>query len=127
MAMAAIRFDTLDYARKLERAGVPAEQAAVQAKALSEALASTDNLHDDIHGLNARFDQVDARFEQVDARFEHLEAKLGAKIDAVDLKLSGKIDAVDLKLSGKIGTLHWMFGVMVALNATVVIQLLFRH
>jgi len=125
--MAGLRFDTLDYARKLERAGVPREQAALQAKALGEALAQTDSIHGDIaiapldrrfdqvdarfDQVDARFDQVDARFEQVDARFEHLESKLGARFDALDVKLSGKI-----------ATLHWMFGTMVAMVATIFIQ-----
>ena len=36
--MAAVRFDTLDYARKLEGAGVPRDQAALQAKALGDEL-----------------------------------------------------------------------------------------
>ena len=121
-----VRFDTLDYARKLERAGVPREQAALQAKALGEALASSDALHDDIQRLetrfdqlearvDARFDQVDARFEQVDARFEHLDSKLTAKIDALEVKLVGKIE-----------TLHWMFGTTVALVAALFVQQLFR-
>ena len=118
--MAGLRFDTLDYARKLERAGVPREQAALQAKALGEALAQTDSIHGDIaiapldrrfDQVDARFDQVDARFEQVDARFEHLESKLGARFDALDVKLSGKI-----------ATLHWMFGTMVAMVAAIFIQ-----
>lgn len=109
--MAAVRFDTLDYARKLERAGVPRDQAALQAKALGEALAQVDPLHDDIARLDRRFDQVDARFDQVDARFEQLESKLDARIDALDVKLTGKI-----------ATLHWMFGTTVAMFAALFVQ-----
>jgi len=113
--MAAVRFDTLDYARKLERAGVPRDQAALQAKALGEALAQVDPLHDDIARLDRRFDQVDARFDQVDARFEQLESKLDARIDALDVKLTGKI-----------ATLHWMFGTTVAMVAAIFVQQLLR-
>jgi chromosome segregation ATPase len=121
--MAAVRFDTLDYARKLERAGVPAEQAALQARALNEALAGTDQLRDDMHGLNARFDQVDARFEQIDARFEQVDARF----EHLEEKLVAKIDALEVKIMGKTGTLHWMFGTMVAMFAAMFIQSLLRQ
>jgi septal ring factor EnvC (AmiA/AmiB activator) len=120
--VAALRFDTLDYARKLERAGVPREQAALQAKALGEALAQTDSIHADISRLNRRFDQVDARFDQVDARFNQVEARF----EHLESKLGARIDALDVKLSGKIATLHWMFGTMVAMVAAIFIQQMLR-
>jgi hypothetical protein len=118
--MAALPFDTLDYARKLEAAGVPAAQAEVQARALNEALAGSvatkvdiANLGADIANLelrmDARFEQVDARFQQVDARFEQLRTEL------------------ELKLGGKIETLQWMFGVLVAMNAATLIRLFLEH
>jgi septal ring factor EnvC (AmiA/AmiB activator) len=127
--MAALRFDTLDYARKLERAGVPREQAALQAKALGEALAQTDSIHADISRLNRRFDQVDARFDQVDARFDQVDARfkqVDARFEHLESKLGARIDALDVKLSGKIATLHWMFGTMVAMVAAIFIQQMLR-
>ena len=137
--MAGLRFDTLDYARKLERAGVPREQAALQAKALGEALAQTDSIHGDIARLDRRFDQVDARFDQLDARFDQVDARfdqvdarfdqvdarfeqVDARFEHVESKLGARIDALDVKLSGKIATLHWMFGTMVAMVAAIFIQ-----
>lgn len=146
--MAAVRFDTLDYATKLERAGVPAEQAALQAKALNDALAQTGDLHDDLLRLetkvdrgfadvDARFDQIvarsDARFDQIvgrsDARFGQVDARFGqvdARFDHLEAKLFARIDAIDLKLNGKIATLQWMFGTMVALVGAIFIQSLFK-
>jgi peptidoglycan hydrolase CwlO-like protein len=134
--VAALRFDTLDYARKLERAGVPREQAALQAKALGEALAQTDSIHADISRLNRRFDQVDARFDQVDARFDQVDARfkqvdarfeqVDARFEHLESKLGARIDALDVKLSGKIATLHWMFGTMVAMVAAIFIQQMLR-
>ena len=120
--MGALRFDTLDYARKLEGAGVPREQAALQAKALGEALAAVDPLHDDIARLDRRFDQVDARFEQVDARFDQVDARF----EHLESKVGARIDALDVKLTGKIATLHWMFGTTVALVAALFVQQFFR-
>ena len=141
--MAALRFDTLDYARKLERAGVPREHAALQAKALGQALAQTDSIDADIGRLDRRFDQVDARFDHVDARFKEVDARfkeVDARFDQVDArfkqvdarfehlesKLGARIDALDVKLSGKIATLHWMFGTMVAMVAAIFIQHMLR-
>ena len=117
-------FDTVDYARKLEAAGVPSAQAELQARALNDALASSvatradlTNLRTDIDarfaGLDAR---LDAKFETVDLRFVSLESRVDAKIDSVALKLGGKIE-----------TLQWMFGILVAMNAAIVIQLSLKH
>jgi tetrahydromethanopterin S-methyltransferase subunit G len=136
--------DTLDYAKKLEAAGVPKAQAELQASALNDALASSaasssdlSNLEQAIDGrfaslqakIDARFQQVDARFDNVDARFDNVDARF----DHVDLKLAhlesrveASIGSVELKLGGKIETLQWMFGVIVAMNAAVLVQLFLK-
>jgi len=117
-------FDTVDYARKLEAAGVPSAQAELQARALNDALASS---------VATRADLTDLRTD-IDARFAGLDARLDAKFETVDLRfvslesrVDAKIDSVALKLGGKIETLQWMFGVLVAMNAAVVIQLFLKH
>ena len=117
-------FDTLDYARRLEAAGVPSAQAELQARALNDALASS---------VATRADLTDLRTD-IDARFAGLDARLDAKFETVDLRfvslesrVDAKIDSVALKLGGKIETLQWMFGVLVAMNAAVVIQLFLKH
>jgi hypothetical protein len=127
----ALPFDTLDYARKLESAGVPVAQAEVQARALGEALLGTVATRADLDELRqssradlaalesrleVRFAKIDARFEQVDDRFGSLESRLTAKIETLKLDLYGKID-----------TLRWMLGVVVALNAAVFVQTFLRH
>ena len=117
-------FDTVDYARKLEAAGVPSAQAELQARALNDALASS---------VATRADLTDLRTD-IDARFAGLDARLDAKFETVDLRfvslesrVDAKIDSVAMKLGGKIETLQWMFGVLVAMNAAVVIQLFLKH
>jgi hypothetical protein len=129
--------DTLDYAKKLEAAGVPKAQAELQASALNDALASSvasssdlSNLEQAIDGrfaslhakIDARFQQVDARFVNVDARFDHVDLKLAH----LESRLEAKIGSVELKLGGKIETLQWMFGVFVALNAAALVQLFLK-
>ena len=117
-------FDTVDYARKLEAAGVPSAQAELQARALNDALASS---------VATRADLTDLRTD-IDARFAGLDARLDAKFETVDLRfvslesrVDAKIDSVALKLGGKIETLQRIFGVLVAMNAAVVIQLFLKH
>jgi tetrahydromethanopterin S-methyltransferase subunit G len=147
----ASRLDTLDYAKKLEAAGVPKAQAELQASALNDALASSvasssdlSNLEQAIDGrfaslqakIDARFQQVDARFDNVDARFDNVDARfdnVDARFDHVDLKLAhlesrveARIGSVELKLGRKIETLQWMFGVIVAMNAAVLVQLFLK-
>ncbi|HET8877576.1 MAG TPA: coiled-coil domain-containing protein [Casimicrobiaceae bacterium] len=181
---AASHLDTLDYAKKLEAAGVPKAQAELQASALNDALAGSvvsrsdlSNLAQGIDGefaslqakIDARFQQVDARFDNVDARFDNVDARfdarfdnvdarfdamlanvdsrfhnvdarfdamlanVDARFDNVDLKLAhlesrvdARIGSVELKLGGKIETLQWMLGVIVAMNAAVLVQLFLK-
>lgn len=163
---AAFPFDTLDYARKLEAAGVSAAQAEVHARALNDALATSVATRADIANLRNHVDErfasletrIDSRFAAVDARFESLETRIDSRFAAVDARfasletridsrfaavdarfqhgdmqsthmessLIARISAVGLKLSGKIGTLQWMLGVLVAMNAAVLVQLLLK-
>lgn len=132
---AALPFDTLDYARKLEAAGVPSEQAELQARALNDALASSVASRGDLASLQnvietrfanldarleRKFAQVDARFENVDIRLANLESRLDAKIDASKNEL-------ELRLGGKIETLKWMFGTLVVLNGAMLVQLFLKQ
>ena len=67
----AVAFDTLDYARRLQDAGIAAPQAEAQARALADALT----------GRVASPSDLDA-----------LEARLVSRIDALDSRLNGRID-----------------------------------
>lgn len=101
-----MQFDTLDYAKKLEIAGVPAPQAEAQATALGEVLARAVAFPGDL---------------------VMLERDLSTKLAAVEARLESKFEAVKLELGGKMETLKWMFGVLVALNVGILIRLLFVH
>ena len=79
--MAAIAFDTLNFARRLKEAGVPEQQAETQAELMAEAfvfnidsLVTTDYLE---ACLDARFTAQDAR---IDERFARVDVKF-AEID----------------------------------------------
>ena len=95
--MAAITFDTLKYAERLEAGGVPPQQARAEAQALAEvlscsAVASTRDI-------------------------ERLEAKIEA--------LHGDVHLLRSDLAGKFTLLQWMLGLMLAGVASLVIKSFF--
>lgn len=113
---AALQFDTLEYARKLETAGVAAPQAEAQARALAEVLSQAVAPPNDLKVLESN---LEARFSSMDARLGTVETRLDAKIDAVKLELGGKID----KLGASVDTLKWLFGLVAAMNLATFVRL----
>jgi hypothetical protein len=118
------QFDTLEYAAKLEAAGVPPAQAAVHAQALGGVVAELafaadlktvdKNLRGEMAAMEKRLlDRIDA------VRVEVL-----GKIDAVRNELIGKIDAVHNELLGKIDVLRSLIGVLIALDIGILVKLL---
>ena len=90
--MAAIGFDTLKFARRLEDAGVPQDQAEAQAEIMAEAfLLNIDAL--------VTKDYLDARFAEQDAR--------------IDARFAG-IDTSFAEVDGKFRLLMWMLAVVMA-------------
>jgi hypothetical protein len=144
--VAALPFDTLDYVRKLEAAGVPPAEAEVHARALNDALAGSVASKADISNLDVKIDvgisnlelKIDVGISNLDVKIDAVESRLKSgisnlelKIDALESRLSSRIDVVknelELHFGGKLETLKWMFGVLVAMNAAVIVQLLLKH
>ena len=99
--MAAVAFDSLEYAHQLEAAGMPRNQAEVVAKGLTsmfihnfDALVTKDYLDTRFNEfetrveakMDKRFAQVDMRFAQVDMRFAQLETKMELRFAQSDAK-----------------------------------------
>ena len=77
--MAITTFDTHKFVRRLEQAGVPLEQAEVQAEVLTEAfMVNLESLVTKEY-LESR---LTAGFAEQNVRFAQLEAKLEGKIDS---------------------------------------------
>jgi hypothetical protein len=82
--VSAVAFDTLKFVRRLVAAGVPEQQAEVQAELMAEAFVyNMDSLvtRDYLDArLEARFMEqdarIDTRFADVDVRFEHIQGEL---------------------------------------------------
>jgi hypothetical protein len=131
----AIPFDTLDYARKLEVAGVPTAQAELQATALGEALAKAVAASADLAALTTKVEgfrdeltmRVDNLRSELTAKIENVHRELTAKIENLRNEMMAKFESVQtelrLELGGKIDRLaasvdmlKWMLGFIAALN-----------
>lgn len=91
--MAITTFDTLEFVRKLERVGVPSEQAEVQAQVLTEAL--NVNLESLVtkefleSRLDARFAEQNAH---IDIRFAELKSGLDTRLDTRIAELKSEFE-----------------------------------
>ena len=141
--MGAIAFDTLQYARKLKKAGVPDSQAEAQAEIMGEAfllnmdaLVTKDYLDAKFAEQDARmearmdvrFTEVDARLAEVDARFVEMDTRMDARFadvdarfDHMEARIESQMDvrfaAVDTRfaeMDGKFRLLTWMLAAVVA-------------
>ena len=97
--MAAIAFDTLKFARRLKEAGVPEEQAEVQAELMAEAFVfNMDSLVTRDY-LDAR---LDARFAEQDARIEARFAEQSARFEARFTEQDTRFEQLDTRLNSGI-------------------------
>jgi len=101
-----IQFDTLDYAKKLETAGVPVAQAEVQAKMLADVLGKSVAFPGDLVAL---------------------ERNIEVKIDKVEVRLTNRLEKFELKVDGQINHLKWMSGTAIALSMAILVKLLLLH
>ena len=88
----AIALDTLAYARRLREAGFSEEQAEGQAEVLAAAMTDSLATKQDLHELEARFEQMDARFDylekHIDTRLAEQEARLEIRIQGLGSTMS---------------------------------------
>lgn len=94
-----IPFDTLDYAKRLETAGMPLAQAEQQAKLLADVLGKSVALPGDLATV---------------------ERNLITKIDSSELKIEGRINT----LTGEVNLTKWMLGTLIAINVAILLKLL---
>ncbi|HEX7986399.1 MAG TPA: hypothetical protein VF616_22950 [Duganella sp.] len=138
-----IKFDTLEYARKLVEAGIPADQADAHAQALSDALATASATPAELvlvrSELLARMDmlksevyaRIDLLQSEVYARIDLLQSEVYARIDLLKTEIYGRLDLLkseidarldrfDARLESKLRPLRWLLGVaLVAQVATL--------
>lgn len=125
--MAELVIDTLQYADRLEEAGVGREQASAMARALEEQLGermpTRAEINERFNFVDARFNLVDARFDRMEARLEAMDAKFEAKFEAIGYQfegirhqfeaVDGRFKAIDARFEAIDGRLRLVTGVMI--------------
>ena len=100
----------LAYARRLREAGFSEEQAEGQAEALAAAmtdtLATKQDLGDLTTRIDARFSQIDARFSQIDARFEYLERHIDTRLAEQEKRLEIRFSEQAARFGGLLADLE---------------------
>jgi hypothetical protein len=106
----AIALDTLAYARRLREAGFSEQQAEGQAQALAAAMTDTLATKQDLRELetriDARFAQVDARFSQIDARFDYLEKHLDTRLAEQEKRLEIRFSEQSARFDSRLADLE---------------------
>jgi hypothetical protein len=108
-----IKFDTLEYARKLAESGMPTAQASAQAQALSDALAEATVTPGELVLLRT---DLTARIEIV----KHDVDTLKHDVDS----LRNDLEKFKISVNAKFTTLFWMMGISMALHAVTIATLL---
>ncbi len=120
----AFALDTLAYARKLREAGFSEQQAEGQAEALAAAMTDTLATKQDVRELEARMDgrfgQVDARLDQMDRSHEmrtvELEKRIELRISEQTAILRGEMADLERRMTLRLGGITVAgFGVLSAL------------
>jgi hypothetical protein len=99
----AIAIDTLVYAKRLREAGFSELQAEGQAQALAAAMTDSLATKQDLRELEAR---MDARFAQVDARFEYLERHLDTRLAEQERRLELRFAEQTARFDGRLADLE---------------------
>ncbi len=96
-------FDTLTYAKKLQEAGVPPQQAETHARALRETvediLATKQDLQLVRQEVRELATRMDGRFKEADGRFTELETHM-----------DGRFKELETRIDGRFRLLYWMVG-----------------
>jgi hypothetical protein len=108
--MAAVAFDPLEYAQKLESAGMPQAQAEVVARGLAamfihnfDALVTKDYLDTRFSEQSVRIESfvkaIDGKLELLCAKMDSNLAEMEAKLGLLSLDMDSKLAEMDSKLS----------------------------
>jgi len=101
----AIALDTLAYAKRLREAGFSELQAEGQAQALAAAMSDSLATKQDLKELEIR---IDARFASVDLRFSSLERQVDLRLSELTARFDGRLADLERRMTLRLG------GVMVA-------------
>lgn len=102
MTNATLMFDTLQYAKKLQKAGVPEQQAEIQAEAFKEQNVAINNWIDD--NLTTKRD-----LKELELAFKHDIKELDLKIEAIKKDIVIQLGSIVVGCFGILATLIVIF------------------
>jgi len=124
--MAAVAFDSLEYAYQLEAAGMPRAQAEMIAQGLTsmfvhnfDSLVTKDYLDARFSEQSARLDTMGVKF---DAKLGFLSTEIDAKFRLFSAEFDAKLGLLSAEIDGKLGKLYVMLGVIMVGVAVPIIQ-----
>jgi hypothetical protein len=135
MASKFSEFNATDYTVELESAGVPKEQAAIHARALTRVLggyALGKELEALRVELGAQLTELRAEFAafkvEVNARFVSLEAKMNAMEASIRAEIRAEITNVRAEVKivrAEVRLLRWIVSISLGLQTAVLLKLIF--
>jgi hypothetical protein len=96
----ALAIDTLVYAKRLREAGFSEQQAEGQAHALAAAMTDALATKQDLRELEVR---MEARFAAVDARFTYIERHLDTRFAEVSARFHGELANLERRVTLRLG------------------------
>jgi hypothetical protein len=96
----AIALDTLAYARRLREAGFSEAQAEGQAQALAAAMTDTLATKQDLRELEVR---IDARFGQIETRIAEQEKRLEVRFAEQSARFRGDLADLERRMTIRLG------------------------
>lgn len=143
-----IHFNTLDYARKLSEAGLPAEQAEAHAQALADALSEATVTPSELvllrTDLLARIEMLrtetlaslDKFRVETQASIEKLRTEIQASIEQLRNEMNSRLGGLEQRVGGleqrmgrvetHLKRLYWLVGLTLLSNTAVLITVLLR-
>jgi len=92
--MAAITFDTLFYAKRLQEAGFTERQAEVQAETLKSVVDNTIATKYDIEGIHTKLDKLESKFDKLEEKVNKMELTLTLRLGGMLVAVMGILIAV---------------------------------
>ena len=119
--LATLAFDTLQYARRLKSAGVPEQQAEVQAELMAEAFGFYANNLVTRDYLDARLDALESRISQ---RFAEQDARIDERFAEQDVRFERRFSSHEVRMAALEATMKGGFrlhSVLLGLVLTAVV------
>jgi hypothetical protein len=99
----AVALDTLAYARRLREAGFSEQQAEGQAQALAAAMTDTLATKQDLRELDVRFD---ARFTGIETRFDEQEKRMAIRFDEHEKRIEMRFAEQSARFDARLADLE---------------------